>query len=423
MYIWTEKSDLNNLWDFLFKIAGFVITFAVLSLPDGLKAATSLYSSSTDSLNLVYTFTYYFSWLELPLVITGLFVYRKSKIINILPVFILVLLNNVLRLPLGQSNIFELHSYEMFLIFLVGICAAAVCSRIASTQQDFEFCIDFFVVFQACTLLLNFAQGASSDGRYAALGMGPGQTATIMALYIVWFITCRNSGWKLSEKTSSFSVVALAAAFFSLLATGSRTNLLLVVAVVLVMMAWILKIVAKRKGAEIALLAFLCFILFVGLTVLALPTLASSGGSNAITRLIETNSTGFGKDSSVLGRELSIDAGWKIYSENPNGISFSLYDIEQRTYLACGMEYPHSTLLSYLLLWGPLPLAISLIYLIGLLFYLLRNKSSSSVFVAFSLLTFIWYGSPLIYARSYFILLILFTHVVRFCKGKGSESV
>lgn len=414
--------DIENARDSLFKFAGLILIFVVLSLPDGLKASTSLYSSSTDSLNLVYTFTYYFSWLELPLIIAGLLVYRKSKVINIMPVFVLVLFFNVLRLPLGQSNIFELNSYEMFLILLVGICAAAACSRIATTRQDFEFCIDLFIVFQACTLLLNYVQGVSNDGRYSALAMGPGQTATIMSLFIVWFITCRNSGWKMAEKTSSFSAIALAAAFFSLLATGSRTNLLLVVATMIVMLAWILKIIARRKGVEIAFLAFLCIALLAGLFIVALPTLLNSGGSNALARLLETNSTGFGNDSSVLGRELSIDAGWRIYSENPFGISFSLYDIEERTLLACGMEYPHSTLLSYLLLWGPLPLAIALGYLIALLLQQFRRKSSSAIFVAFVLLTFIWYGSPLFYARSYFILLILFTYIVRFCKEKRPEN-
>ena len=75
------------------------------------------------------------------------------------------------------------------------------------------------------------------------------------------------------------------------------------------------------------------------------------------------------------------------------------------------MEYPHSTLLSYILLWSP-PIAwVCMEYLVYLLVKAIRMRDISAVFMGFNIAMLVLYGSPILYAKTYTILFVLISYM------------
>ena len=69
--------------------------FLVLSLPDGIKNMTALYKMSTREINVTYTYNYYFSFLELPIIIYGLAKYKHSNSIKFVGIFVVLVVLNL----------------------------------------------------------------------------------------------------------------------------------------------------------------------------------------------------------------------------------------------------------------------------------------------------------------------------------------
>lgn len=76
-------------------ICVLLYVFLVLSLPDGIKNMTALYKMTTRGINVTYTYNYYFSLLEIPVILIGLYKYRCSNIVKFLKIYILLIVLNV----------------------------------------------------------------------------------------------------------------------------------------------------------------------------------------------------------------------------------------------------------------------------------------------------------------------------------------
>lgn len=384
-------------------ICVLLYVFLVLSLPDGIKNMTALYKMTTRGINVTYTYNYYFSILELPIIFVALAKYRYSKSIKFLKVFILIAILNIFYWILNLENVFQLHSYEMFLLLLTGFSAAVIVMDSENTFQDVDTILDWFTILQFVLLIVSMVSGASGqDGRYAAIGMGSGATANIASYYLVWTFFLRMSKTK---------ILPAGIAFITVILTGSRTNLL---AFVLIAIVFISKLIKKQIDDGNGRKLLYCLIVVVPLLILVL--ISNRGvkmeSFERITSLLQGNLfNNITSDGSYLGRMRSVEGSLRILKENPNGLPFSIYAIEKESARAFSMEYPHSTLLSYILLWSP-PIAwVCMGYLVYLLVKAIRMRDISAVFMGFNIAMLVLYGSPILYAKTYTILFVLISYM------------
>lgn len=384
-------------------ICVLLYVFLVLSLPDGIKNMTALYKMTTRGINVTYTYNYYFSILELPIIFIALAKYRYSKSIKFLKVFVLIAVLNIFYWILNLENIFQLQSYEMFLLLLTGFSAAVIVMDSENTFQDIDAILDWFTILQFVLLIVSMLSGASGqDGRYAAIGMGSGATANIASYYLVWTFFLRMSKTK---------ILPAGIAFITVILTGSRTNLL---AFVLIAVVFIGKLIKKQIDDGNGRKLLYCLIAIVPLLILVLTSNRGikMESFERITSLLQGNIfNNITSDSSYLGRMRSVEGSLRILKENPNGLPFSIYAIERESARAFSMEYPHSTLLSYILLWSP-PIAWGCMgYLVYLLVKAIRMKDISAVFMGFNIAMLVLYGSPILYAKTYAILFVLISYM------------
>lgn len=384
-------------------ICVLLYVFLVLSLPDGIKNMTALYKMTTRGINVTYTYNYYFSILELPIIFVALAKYRYSKSIKFLKVFILIAILNIFYWILNMENVFQLHSYEMFLLLLTGFSAAVIVMDSENTFQDVDTILDWFTILQFVLLIVSMVSGASGqDGRYAAIGMGSGATANIASYYLVWTFFLRMSKTK---------ILPAGIAFITVILTGSRTNLL---AFVLIAIVFISKLIKKQIDDGNGRKLLYCLIVIVPLLILVL--ISNRGvkmeSFERITSLLQGNIfNNITSDGSYLGRMRSVEGSLRILKANPNGLPFSIYAIEKESARAFSMEYPHSTLLSYILLWSP-PIAwVCMEYLVYLLVKAIRMRDISAVFMGFNIAMLVLYGSPILYAKTYTILFVLISYM------------
>ena len=384
-------------------ICVLLYVFLVLSLPDGIKNMTALYKMTTRGINVTYTYNYYFSILELPIIFIALAKYRYSKSIKFLKVFVLIAVLNIFYWILNLENIFQLQSYEMFLLLLTGFSAAVIVMDSENTFQDIDAILDWFTILQFVLLIVSMLSGASGqDGRYAAIGMGSGATANIASYYLVWTFFLRMSKTK---------ILPAGIAFITVILTGSRTNLL---AFVLIAVVFIGKLIKKQIDDGNGRKLLYCLIAIVPLLILVLTSNRGikMESFERITSLLQGNIfNNITSDSSYLGRMRSVEGSLRILKENPNGLPFSIYAIERESARAFSMEYPHSTLLSYIVLWSP-PIAWGCMgYLVYLLVKAIRMKDISAVFMGFNIAMLVLYGSPILYAKTYAILFVLISYM------------
>lgn len=378
--------------------------FVVLSLPDGIKSMTSLYKMTTFGIDVTYTYNYYFSLLEIPIILIALIKYKYSYSIKFLKVFFLILILNIFYWILNMENVIQLHSYEMFLLLITGFSASVIVMDRENSLQDIDTILDWFTILQFALLILSMITGASGqDGRYAAIGMGSGATANIASYYLVWTFFLRMSKTKLFPAGIAFITVIL---------TGSRTNLLVFVLIAIVFIGRLLKkqiIDGNGKKLLYSLMIIVPFFILGfmfshGVKMESFERVASLFKGNIFSNITS--------DDSYLGRIRSIEGSLQILKENPNGLPFSIYALERVSARIFSMEYPHSTLLSYILLWSPFIAWGCMGYLVYLLIKAIRMKDNSAIFMFFNIVMLVFYGSPILYAKTYANLFVLVSYMV-----------
>lgn len=383
-------------------ICVLLYVFLVLSLPDGIKNMTALYKMTTRGINVTYTYNYYFSLLEIPVILIGLYKYRCSNIVKFLKIYILLIVLNVAYWLFNLDNVITLNSYEMFLILITGFSAAAIIMDKENSFEDIETIMDWFTILQFVLVMVSMVSGASgANGRYAAIGIGSGQTANIAAHYLVWTFFARKG------KTR---VIPVLTALVTIVLTGSRTNLL---AVLLIVVAFVGRFLKKQiedeNGKKILLLTV------TGTVVIILMLITNKGikmeSLSRVTDLIQGNVLqNITTDDSYLGRLRSVEGSIRILKKNPHGLPFSLYAIERESAREFSMEYPHSVLLSYLLLWSPVIAVGCLLYLIKILVKSIKLHDGVAIYIGFMLVMFALYGAPILYAKTYLTFLVFVSY-------------
>lgn len=388
----------------LWRIGILLFLFLVLSLPDSIKDATCLYKMTTSDLSITYTYNYYFSYIEIPIIFLGLFQYKRSKVVRFGKVYFAILLINVSFFLLGMPNVFELNSYEMFLLLLTGFSAASITMFICRTDAELEQVLDWFVNLQFGLVVLNILLNANKlGGRYSAIAMGSGATASIATGYLIWtFFARKGKVWYIPV----FFAVA------TILLTGSRANLIAFLMVTVLFSARLYKKqIRQGNGNKVMAILLIC----IPAMLLFLLLLYLNGRANIFTRITDLLRgdiiNNIITDSSYLGRIRSIEGCFNILKDNPVGLPFSIYAIEKTSAYTFNMEYPHSTLLSYILLWTPVVAILILLFLLIMFVKLVKQKNTAAIYIGYYIFMAVVYGAPILYAKTYAFDLIIVSYI------------
>lgn len=399
-------------------IALLLYLFLVQSLPDGIKNMTSLYKMTTADLPVMFTYNYYFSFLEIPIIIIGFILYKKSRVIRFFPIFLLIIaINAVFILARNEMNIVSIQSYEMFLLLLTGFSSASIILYFAKDLNDIETILDCFVILQFLLQIVSMISGASGEeGRYSAIGMGTGATATLAAEYMIWSFFSRSS---------RINWAPFFCALITLMLTGSRSNIL---AFLIVSAILCIKIFHKQVQKGNSALLFYTFYIAIPLSLVFLVILSRQNSEafdffSRVYQLFQGDvGTNFSTDSSFLGRQTAFEGGLQILREHPLGIPFSIYAIEYYSADFFSMEYPHSSLVCYTLLWTPFVMFFCMLFLIRLTVKCFKLRLDDAFYLLYIIFMIVFYGSPILYSKTYTIEFIILSYIALKVKTSSKDK-
>lgn len=386
-----------------------VFCLIVLFLPIKIVEATAIYSTKTPD-NIWYDYlSYSFSFLAIPILGIAVLRRKKTQAINFIRIIEISFIINILYALFNDSNIFQSCHYEMFLIMLQ---AEAICCIVFSFDKSGEIkqaekFLDIYFFLAIASQLLRMVLGMSTYGRYGAIGLSVGWTGYLCAIYILYIVYCREM--------NLLEAIRIIVAAISLILSGQRTNLFVCI---LFLIPYIIKtfvIFTEKKKISKSLMRkikyLLIFAFAIILLILFLLFLSSSGikfaGADYIERTIEAVAALFNRNlgsvSSVSGRVASIEAGKKVLLDMPLGISNDFYDLQYRMLQENYATFPHSTLLSCLLLWT-VPLTVfCAMYVIGIWKDLVKIKSPFQWVVLFIIVINIVWGGPILDVAPFFL--------------------
>lgn len=380
----------------------------VLFLPEGIRDITTIYQVFASDFVLIYPWlSYRLSALEIPCIIASLLFCRKSsKLIDIRPVFALIVIKELIRVFVGVTSVFSFNDYSMLLGFLVGAgCYYLLVNNCGYNESDMlEIVIVLNFLFQ---IVFAFTGRVMTDGRYATLGSGVGEIGSFCAQFFLYYLFVR--------KKEKHSIVLLICCLGSLIISASRTNILLSLAFILMFANKLKGGFERNQKTKFIVSSFLIATIFCMPVFLFISTSQTSifgdvlsRVSNTFQSLLTSNASNLTSDSSFLDRIQSINAGLGILSHNPLGISASTIDLQLQTIENGYYYFPHTSILCYYLLWGIAGLIV-FVYIAKLFVEAIKQNNSVWIIILYILLTSVFYGGPIINCKTYFWYLCLFT--------------
>lgn len=347
--------------------------------------------------------SYSFSAVEIVAVLYALFKKVRKDQIRIRLFLSFVLIKDIFRFLCGLTSMFtycDYGDYSILLCTLVGYgCYLLVDNE--TSRVDLEDVMDLIVFLNFFTQFLFVLTGRqmANGGRYAALGSDVGSLGNMCFLYYIYFIFAR--------KSSRHMYVTLPCCFLSMLLSGSRSNILYAIIFSLVFFFKIREGASLNPKKKRFLQVAAILIVLIPAIFINLSFFSTSLFQDVFLRIQRAVAGFFGDrsyillDSSFAGRVASVQAGLQTLLHNPLGISGSSIDLQLTTIENGYFTFPHSTLLSYYLLWG----VGALCCYVGLIVLIVKAvKQKNTVWVVLTCLavTFILYGGPIVSSKMYF---------------------
>lgn len=400
-----KKAKLTSIFVLLY------VTLVVF-MPNAIRNPTTIYH--IDSTRYLYRgwLEYSFSAIEIFAFLSFFLIKAPKDSVRIKYVILLILFKNFIRLVFGWTNIFEYNDYSLLLSFIVGYGCylLLVTSRERFSTEDL---LDYIIILNFLTQLVFVFTGRQMEGfgRYGALASDVGSVGVMCCQYIIYYLFARKSVKR--------AFIPIVASFISLILSGSRSNLLFSVAFIIL---FIFKLrfgirMSRAKSRALFIIALAIIVLIPFADVLSVQVLNTSNFSQVIDRMLDSvtatvqrNSGYFDSNTSLSGRMMSFATGFNILYKNPLGISTSTIDLELRSIADNPlMTFPHSTLLSFYLLWGIAAL-ICYVQIIILFIKAFNAKHPLWVLLLSTLIMFVIYGAPIINAKNYLWYILVFDY-------------
>jgi len=338
---------------------------------------------------------YFMNIFELLILIIGIFKNNLSKsIINIYPILFFVFIKDILLTLHGYNSPFTWNSWELYLAPLIAMGAIRITGK-NNDYHAFELLLELLIIFNFIYQVLFLLTGrVGEDGRVTVMNQGVGSVGMMCAYYIVYTFLLGNIGKK--------QYILIIISLISIILSGSRFSLLIVLISLLANSGYVFRSLRPRqRNALIVVMGLLTI-----LTIFILSNSEYQDKYEILSRmsgLFENNSIAknINEDASFLERLVSFTAGFEIMKEHPFGISNSFVDLQTQSIAHGFFSFPHSTLMTYYLLWGPM-----LFYCVYWMIKKIRvaiklNEKGASRYLIIMLICFTVYGgietSPKVY--------------------------
>lgn len=344
---------------FIIRISlGFIVSLIVLLLlncPSFISEPLTIYSIEYEhALGDYAKLSYSFSLLNFFMIIFGVLCVPSCVVgRRLLYILSLVFIKDAILFLAGYNSPFLYNSWEMYLSVGLAIAAWAIVSRYNKKLIELYFFSDGLIVFNFIYQLLFLLTGrAESSGRVGVMNQDTGSVGFMCALQIMYMLLIRKD-----EKNK---VILITISAISLLLSGSRFSFLILILGVICFCRTILgSLTLKRKVVTLLSLVICAIILVFMLNSSVIRT-----NSLVLDRVFSLLDGGviqnIGKDESFVQRVESIGAGMEILKERPLGLSNSYIDLQGETIKQGFFSFPHSFILTYYLMWGPVMLVIAI---------------------------------------------------------------
>ena len=303
----------------------------------------------------------------------------------------------------GKTYLFSEGSWTLFYQVIVGVSLAALVTQSCRRAKDLESFFVMFMYLQILGMIVGiFLDLNNNGGRYYAPNLDVGTTGTLLGIFFTFLLFCYRTP-NLYQAGFVFLLIVL---------TGSRTNLILPCLVLLYFgCIYILKSKRKKRIAFTLSLLIVLILLVLQKTDGASRYLFDLGRLETLTIGVETGDVW--SDSSLVGRLDSLRVGFLVLLENPAGIAFSFTDLQSHMQERGYPTFPHSALLSYLILLGPL-MVIVFFALYQKLRPLYRIRHKFCFPLTYLLVYLVIAGGPFVNFKIYFFIMMIFWMAIRY---------
>lgn len=368
----------------------------LMILPDDVFGWISLYESITPSSIAYIWLDYSFGIVQLFVLLIGIY---YSVRLNKKGLFILaavMLIRELTYLLLGENSIFSASAYEMYLAVFVGYAFALWAEGGLRSFKECERYFKWFLITNMLTIYINFLMGGAGGilaGRYHSSNLDVGGTGTLCVLCILFLANLAEKKW--------YDYIFIGLSAIGLFLSGSRANLLFLILIfgLYIVLNMFFKFKKEDQNSGRRSVFFRRFMMS-GIALVAAVIIVVVNYDAIVSWIIGSrfqslfSSQGLRTDDSFLGRTASLTAGLDVLKHHPLGISGYFINLQQEIRMRGYPTFPHSTLLSMYLVFGPVVLI-----LYGLWIRMLKKLRSVDVkyylMILFLLISTIIYGGPI----------------------------
>lgn len=385
MTITLNNKKTKNAVLFEKRIIAFIASlFIIFRIPRvmnwGVIYQISYATRSVGDFSVDYVFTIF----DLLIIVLGFFYYLKYRAINVVPLLLVLVSYNVLRLLLGKTNVFDLNSFEIVFSILVVLSCGNIVAFYYKDEGDLLVLFKILTLVMFTTQILFFVMGRAGTGDsnygsgYGALGINSGSLGFVYSLFGLILLSSKKG---IIEKAFFLAIVIV-----GLFLTGSRANMLLFV-VFLILFAFIYGRIQTKLFFALAI------VVSVPLSfVLASSPLSSNIKFSSLLELFDGNFVDNVLNTlSVQERIQSWNVAFVIIKDNPLGISSSAVDLTTQMFSYGGTTFPHSYFLSYYLTLG-IGFVLVLFSFAKEFFLSIKNKSQVALCWLFIFIALFFYG-------------------------------
>jgi hypothetical protein len=391
-----------------------LILLFILILPSAVFSLGSIYESLTPATISYDWLNYKFGVLQLIICLFGAveIICQKQRIFLI--IFFIEFLREILFYFAYDNSLFNESAYEMYLTVFVGYSLFLIVRRYMNDFRMMDKFYGLFLITNMLTIYINVAMGGrgttSTDasmgaiaGRYHASNLDVGGTGTLCLLCIIYLY--------FSHIKNIYRYPLLILSFLGLILCGSRTAMLF--AVVLLFYYIIKYLYHTVKFHKTRINESHIYQMFFLLVALGVFCIWGYENSDFISDHINFERfqalltlSAFSSDGSVLGRFASIQAGLDILFNNPLGISGYFINLQTEMAVRGFPTFPHSSLLSGYLLYGPIILLVYIVW--G--HFLNQNYSYDNKYfwmILYYIFSTITAGGPIVNFKIIFVMIIV----------------